>query len=241
MGYHTELDSAVAVNYATGESFDQKETHIIYDAGASSITATVVSFHNSPIPDPTKVLKSSLKNATHVDVHSFGFDVIASGTELDRRLREKLVKMFEAKHPVEAKGLRKNGRAMARLWKEAQRVKSVLSANTESAVRVESLVGDVDFKDQITRADFEALAGELQFARPIQEALEKAKLTMVTAHGKQFGLNLTYKLPGRYQVCYPHWWHFPCPYGPSGCKRSGWRVSCRAIILETDNSSRTLQ
>lgn len=98
--------------------------------------------------------------------------------ELDRRLRDHLVQLFESSHQ---KAVRSNQRAMARLWKEAQRVKSVLSANADAPVRVESLLEGVDFKDTVSRATLENLAKDLRdrFSQPIVHALDAAGMTMV--------------------------------------------------------------
>ncbi|KAG8889026.1 lumenal Hsp70 protein [Tulasnella sp. 332] len=167
---------AVAINYAMPRTFSEDEHHIIYDAGASSITATIVTFSAQPITTPGQILKSS-KNATQVSVQSFGYDTVATGMELDRRLRDHLVQLFESSHQ---KPVRSNQRAMARLWKEAQRVKSVLSANADAVVRVESLLEGVDFKDSVSRAALENLAKDLRsrFSQPIVHALDAAGMTM---------------------------------------------------------------
>ena len=42
---------------------------------------------------------------------------------------------------------------MGKLYKEAERVKLVLSANTECYAQVENLLEDIDFKMHVTRAD----------------------------------------------------------------------------------------
>ena len=41
---------------------------------------------------------------------------------------------------------------MAKLWKEALRVKAILGANNEAMAIVESLAWDIDFKTKLTRA-----------------------------------------------------------------------------------------
>ena len=116
--------TAVAVNYAMTRSFTSPEYHVIYDAGASSIRATVVSFASTS-SDP----KSKTKDSTLITVAGVGFDRTVGGTELDRRLRQMLVKDFERKH---SKEIRSDKKAMAKLWKEAGRVKTILSANADA-------------------------------------------------------------------------------------------------------------
>ena len=113
-------------------SFPEKEYHIIYDAGASGIRATLASFHTVP---GDSILKSKTGDPTHVGIKGFGYDRQASGVEMDYRLRNILKKMFETKH-ARGKTIDKEGRAIAKLNKEANRAKTILSANIESNVMV---------------------------------------------------------------------------------------------------------
>lgn len=181
--------TAVAVNYAMTRSFTPTpEYHIIYDAGASATRATVVSFV-SVEDQKTKTLY------TQISVHGVGFAKSTGGTELDRRLREILVEAFINKHK---RDIRKDKRGMAKLWKEAGRVKAILSANLEATAavcvflsilgvepivvhQVESLAFDIDFKTKITRAQFEKSCEDLRghFTRPIYDALTSSGLTLV--------------------------------------------------------------
>lgn len=124
--------TAVAINFAMTRTFATPEYHVIYDAGAASIRATVVSF-TTVSGDPKG--KSTSKDSTHISVAGVGYDRTAGGTELDRRLRDMLVMDFEAKHK---KDIRKDLKGMAKLWKEAVRVKAVLSANAEAVPTVSS-------------------------------------------------------------------------------------------------------
>ncbi|KIO24390.1 hypothetical protein M407DRAFT_15428 [Tulasnella calospora MUT 4182] len=165
---------AVAINYATTRTFKDQEYHIIYDAGASSTTATLVSFSSQ---SPSTGKKSSSKDVTTIEVKSFGFDSKAGGADLDRRLRDYLLERLQSKHQL---SLTDNDRAMARVWKEAQRVKGVLSANADSTIRLESISGDIDFKDTISRATFEGMAKDLlpRFSQPITDALNAANLKL---------------------------------------------------------------
>ena len=121
--------AAVAVNYAMTRQFsaDAPERHIVYDAGAASTRATVATF------SAQSQGKGKKDTATLITVNGVGYDRLAGGTELDRRLREILVEEFEHKHGV---GIREDAKAMMKLWKEADRLKSILSANTEASARV---------------------------------------------------------------------------------------------------------
>ncbi|KAG7087443.1 hypothetical protein E1B28_013409 [Marasmius oreades] len=160
--------TAVAVNYAMTRSFASPEHHIIYDAGASSIRATVVQFSADHKTSPP---------GTQIFVKGVAYDRTVGGTEFDRRLREILVQSFTTKHQ---RNIRNEKRAMAKLWREAGRVKAILSANTEAMLTVESLAFDIDFRTKVTRAQFETACEDLQgrFTQPIVQALDNAGLTL---------------------------------------------------------------
>ncbi|KAI9461976.1 heat shock protein 70 family [Lactarius psammicola] len=169
--------AAVAVNYAMTRQFaaDAPERHIVYDAGAASTRATVVTF------SAQSQGKGKKDTGTLITVNGVGYDRLAGGTELDRRLREILVEKFEHKHGV---GIREDPKAMMKLWKEAERVKSILSANTEAfcarAKKVESVSNDIDFSMKVTRQAFESVCEDMKvrFVQPIFDALDNANLTL---------------------------------------------------------------
>ncbi|KAI0920555.1 hypothetical protein AcV5_010261 [Taiwanofungus camphoratus] len=166
--------TAVAVNYAMTRTFPTPEYHIIYDAGASSIRATVVRFASTSSNPKSK---ASLKDSTQITVAGIGYDRKTGGTELDRRLREIMINDFQRKFQ---KDIRSDKRAMAKLWREAGRVKVILSANSDATASVESLAFDVDYRSKVTRADFEIACKDLkgEFTRPIFDALANAGLTL---------------------------------------------------------------
>ncbi|KDQ16953.1 hypothetical protein BOTBODRAFT_156336 [Botryobasidium botryosum FD-172 SS1] len=164
--------TAVAINYAMTRTFPETEHHIIYDAGASSIRATVVSFSSK-----TNSASTSASTPVEIETLGFGYDLAAGGTEFDRRLRLILAEQFESKN---GKSLKGDAKAMAKLWKEAGRVKAILSANADSNVAVESLYQDIDFKSKVSRQTFEKACADLKprFTAPITDALTSAGLTL---------------------------------------------------------------
>lgn len=127
-----EDGATVGVNYAMTRAFStDPEHHVVYDAGAGGIRATVVAF----TMEEQKVNPKSkmLKNVTTVEVKGTGWDRTVGGWTFDGRIRDLLKQDFEAKTGVKLDG---NGRALAKLLREAARVKQVLSANQESQSRV---------------------------------------------------------------------------------------------------------
>jgi hypoxia up-regulated 1 len=170
--------TAVALNYAMARTFkEEKEWHVIFDAGASATRATVVSFQQVTPPEGTKEKKNSKAGYTQVTIAGVGYDRAAGGTELDRRLRDMLADDFKAKTGKDVRG---DVKAMQKLWKEAMRVKAILSANTEAMSTMESLAFDIDYRFKVTRKDFENWCEDLKgkFAQPIVEAIAKAGLTL---------------------------------------------------------------
>ncbi|KAF8594971.1 actin-like ATPase domain-containing protein [Ceratobasidium sp. AG-I] len=176
--------TAIAINYAMTRTFPTRELHIIYDSGASSTRATLVSFLTTTL---TTGSKKSLKseNVTQITVLGSGADTLASGTELSRRLTT----ILEEKIP---KGLRDGliDRSYAKLAREAERVKAVLSVNGEVNAGVEGLVGEKDWKAKIERKVFERACEDLywRFQQPLLDAIAGtevglADLDSIIMHG----------------------------------------------------------
>lgn len=182
---------AVGINYATGRDFkpeDKPETHIIYDMGAGSTTATVMRFAGKTVKDVGRYKK----NITEVAVLGVSWDQGLGGDLFNEKLSQHLLNDFletpKAKkiaagdETVNRKELvRLNGRTAAKLWREASKVRHVLSANSEAYASVESLYEDIDYKgSKITRAQFEEYLEEYsdRITKPVHKALESAGLTL---------------------------------------------------------------
>jgi hypoxia up-regulated 1 len=121
-------ETAVAIKYALGKSFEQKEHHIFYDMGAGSTIASLVEFHSG-------FDKKISKKVIDLHVKATGYDATLGGQAVDVILQNFLASQFQKIHKTD---LSSNTRAMARLLKEANRVKTILSANQDvmSSVKV---------------------------------------------------------------------------------------------------------
>ena len=130
----------VAINYAMTRTFPSEapEYHLFYDAGAGAIQATVVALQTKEIrDDPASKL---LKNVTAVDVKGVGWDLSAGGIHMDGRIRDILELQYITGEGRQLQApFTENRRAQAKLMKEANRVKQVLSANAQSPSRVSSI------------------------------------------------------------------------------------------------------
>jgi hypoxia up-regulated 1 len=179
---------AVAIQYGTTRTFpEEPQYHLIYDMGAGSTTATVVSFRSRSV-------KEGRTNKTVIEIatHGIGYDRELGGDLFNSRIADTLVDAFRSsKSGSKAKtDITTDGRAFARLFKEAARVKQVLSANAETMasvppltselMQIESLHEDIDFRTKVTRAAFEQGTSDLvdRVTAPIVTALQDANITL---------------------------------------------------------------
>ena len=127
---------AIAIQYGTTRTFSEEpQYHLIYDMGAGSTTASVVSFSSRSV-------KQGKSNKTVIDIaiHGVGYDRSLGGDLFNSRLVDNLIEAFRSsKAGAKAEtDIKKDGRASARLFKEASRVKHVLSANADTTASVRS-------------------------------------------------------------------------------------------------------
>ncbi|MED6254505.1 Hypoxia up-regulated protein 1, partial [Ataeniobius toweri] len=167
-------NAAVALNYGVFRRKDIDGTAknvMFYDMGSGSTTATIVSYQT--------VKTKEFGTQPQLQIRGVGFDRTLGGFAMDLRLRDHLAMLFN-NQKKSLKDVRDNHRAMAKLLKEAQRLKTVLSANVDFMAQVEGLVDDIDFKAKVNRAEFEQLCADL-FERvpgPVQDALTTADMKL---------------------------------------------------------------
>uniref|UniRef100_A0A8C4DTX7 Hypoxia up-regulated protein 1 n=1 Tax=Dicentrarchus labrax TaxID=13489 RepID=A0A8C4DTX7_DICLA len=167
-------NTAVALNYGVFRRKDIDNTAknvMFYDMGSGSTTATIVSYQT--------VKTKEAGSQPQLQIRGVGFDRGLGGFEMDMRLRDHLAKLFNAQQKSKT-DVRENHRAMAKLLKEAQRLKTVLSANVDFMAQVEGLMDDIDFKAKVTRAEFEELCADLfeRVPRPVLDALAAAEMKL---------------------------------------------------------------
>ncbi|KAM9384048.1 hypoxia up-regulated protein 1 [Pholidichthys leucotaenia] len=165
-------NTAVALNYGVFRRKDIDNTAknvMFYDMGSGSTTATIVTYQTVKTKDSG--------TQPQLQIRGVGFDRGLGGFEMDLRLRDHLAKLFNEQKKSK-KDVRENHRAMAKLLKEAQRLKTVLSANVDFMAQVEGLMDDIDFKAKVTRNEFEELCADLfeRVPRPVQDALTAAEM-----------------------------------------------------------------
>jgi len=172
---------AASLNYGM---FRRKEINgtaknmMFYDMGAYDTTVSIVAY--SVVQ--TKERGFSEKHP-QAQILGLGYDRTLGGLDLQIKLREHLADKFnELKKPKT--DVRKNPRAMAKLFKEAGRVKNILSANNQIFAQVENVMDDIDFKIEVTRDDFIAM-NQGYFDRvlgPVERAIAASGMTLGEIH-----------------------------------------------------------
>lgn len=188
---------AVGLNYATSRQFPninegaKPEYHVVFDMGAGSTSATIMRFQSRSVKDIGKFNKT----VQEIHVLGSGWDRTLGGDSLNYLIMDDMVKQFVNSKGVQkisatSEGLKSHGRAIAKLGKEAERLRHVLSANQNTQASFEGLYEDVDFKYKITRAEFEAMAeayperiGAVINNAVKMSGLDKEDITSVIIHG----------------------------------------------------------
>lgn len=154
--------TAAAVGYGvfkTNLPEDKAKIVMFIDIGQSSYTCTIAAFKKGEM----KILGTA-------------FDRDFGGRDIDRTITEHLADEFKEKYHID---IRTKAKAYSRVMKASERLKKVLSANTNAPVGVESVMNDVDVQSSMTREELEKLITPLlnRVHFPIDEALKTAKLT----------------------------------------------------------------
>merc|ERR1719209_769891 len=108
-----------------------------------------------------------------------GYDRTLGGTEITFRVREYLADQFNEMKKTKT-DVRSVPRAMGKLLKEAERVKLILSANTDCFAQIENVMEDIDFKFPMTRDKLMEMSADLmdRVTGPVERALSVASMSM---------------------------------------------------------------
>jgi len=165
--------TAVAFKYGFDKEslFVEKPLNaVFYDLGASSFKVAVVEF------SATVGKKNKTQGA--MTVKGVAWDEDLGGRYFDNCVADYLADEFIKAYPKQGATLRGSPRGMAKIRKEAERIKEVLSANVEIPVAIEALHEDTDFRTVMKRGEFEKRCDHLwdRFEPPLKKALEQAGL-----------------------------------------------------------------
>ncbi|KAF9234292.1 heat shock protein 70 family [Melanogaster broomeanus] len=130
------------------------------DVGHSSMSVSVVAFTKGQL-----VVKGSV------------YDRHLEGRDMDYALLQHFAKEFKTKYKIDVMF---NPKATFRLAVGCERLKKVLSANTEAPLNVESIMNDVDASSKLFRDEYEQLITPVleRISGPLEQALAESGLTV---------------------------------------------------------------
>ncbi|KAH0828092.1 heat shock protein 70 family [Lanmaoa asiatica] len=135
--------------------------HILFvDVGHSCMSVAVVAFSKGQL-----VVKSS------------AYDRHLGGRDIDYALLKHFATEFKTKYKIDVLS---SPKATFRLGVGCERLKKILSANTEAPLSVESIMNDVDASSKLSRDAYEELIAPVldRIALPLQQALAESGLSL---------------------------------------------------------------
>ncbi|KAJ2042097.1 adenyl-nucleotide exchange factor sse1, partial [Coemansia sp. S16] len=159
--------TAAALGYGITKSDlpeDKARNVVFVDLGHSSFSVSVVAFK-----------KGELK------VKSVAYERSVGGRSFDQALLDHFIAVFDEKYKID---IRSNSKAQVRLRAACEKLKKVLSANTQAPITVENLMNDVDASALYSRDELEALIQPLlqRLEKPIQNAIADSGLAGEDIH-----------------------------------------------------------
>ncbi|KAK9975438.1 hypothetical protein ABG768_023479 [Culter alburnus] len=128
--------TAAAIAYGLDKK-DGEKNILVLDLGGGTFDVSLLTIDNSVF----EVV------ATNGNTH-------LGGVDFDQRVMEHFIKLYKKKT---GKDVRKDNRAVQKLRREVERVKSVLSTQYQVQIEIESFFEGEDFSETLTRAKFEEL------------------------------------------------------------------------------------
>ncbi|KAL7544481.1 hypothetical protein ACHAWF_007870, partial [Thalassiosira exigua] len=174
-------NTAAALHFGIDRIDETPLNYLFYNMGAGSLQVSVVRYLSYP-HKATKYAKE--KDVGAFEVLASAWDATLGGASFDARLVDHMADEFnevwnEARGATD-KEVRNYPRAMAKLFIQANKVKHVLSANSDIPVFVDALVDDVNYQTHISRAKFDEICHDLllRASAPIDRALKMANVTL---------------------------------------------------------------
>lgn len=157
--------TAAALAYGLDKNLNGERNVLIFDLGGGTFDVSILQIDKGSIFE----VKSTAGN-THL-----------GGEDFDNRLVSHLAKEFKKKYK---KDIMTNSKALRRLRTTAERAKRTLSSNSETTIKIDSLMDGIDYFTKISRARFEELCADLFIStlQPIEKAMTDAKLDKRAIH-----------------------------------------------------------
>ncbi|CAN8063416.1 unnamed protein product [Agarophyton chilense] len=182
--YYTEGQRRAVLNAAA--IADYNVLRVVNEHAAIALSYGIFRTKQLPEKDPIKVAFVDVGEAattvcvaaftnSRCDIISVATDPNLGGRNLDDILVNKFAAEFKTKHSIDVLSKPKPA---ARLRKDCEKMKKVLSTNAHAPLNIECIMNDVDVSSSMKRDDFEALAEPLvaQLRAVCQKALKGANL-----------------------------------------------------------------
>ena len=174
-------NTAAALHFGIDRIDTTPVNYLFYNMGAGSLQVSVVRY----LSYPHKVSKyDKAKTVGAFEVLSSAWDATLGGASFDARLVDFMADEFNAvwnkARGSTDKDVRAFPKSMAKLMIQANKVKEVLSANSEIPVFIDALQDDINYQTHISRAKFEEMCHDLlvRAGKPIEQALKLANITL---------------------------------------------------------------
>lgn len=166
-------NTAAALHYGMDKTFDTEQLILFYNMGGSSLQVSLVRFFQYLQPQKY----GQPKSIPSLEVLGKTWDTTLGGDAFDHIIVEMLVDHFNDKWRIHTKDNTKDvrtiPRAMTKIRLQANKVKHVLSANSEIPVHVDSVHDDLSIAFSIKREEFEQKMIEMNMIqRSIQPVID---------------------------------------------------------------------
>mmetsp|Transcript_41928 Transcript_41928/g.50285 ORF Transcript_41928/g.50285 Transcript_41928/m.50285 type:complete len:997 (+) Transcript_41928:168-3158(+) len=176
-----EENTAAGLQYGMDRIDEEPINVMFYNMGATSTQVSIMTYLSYERKDSKY---SKAKTVGGFEVKGKGWDSTLGGDIFSAVLVDYMVEEFNTAlnkaRGTTDKDVRSNLRAMTKLRIQANKVKQVLSANSDIPVYIDALFDDMPLSTHISRAKFEELSHDLlkRAVVPIQKALDSANMTL---------------------------------------------------------------
>lgn len=160
---------------------------IVNEVTAAAVGYGVFKQNDLPEDEPKKVAFVDIGHSSYqvsiaavkrgeLKILGSAYDKHFGGRDFDYAIANHFAEEFKAKYKFD---VRENPKAFARVVVASERVKKVLSANTQAPINIESLLNDTDVSSSMTREELEGYIQPLlnRIHEPIEVALKDAGLS----------------------------------------------------------------
>ncbi|RKP31204.1 heat shock protein 70 [Metschnikowia bicuspidata] len=160
---------------------------IVNEVTAAAVGYGVFKQNDLPEDEPKKVAFIDIGHSSYqvsiaavkrgeLKILGSAYDKHFGGRDFDYAIANHFAEEFKTKYKFD---VRENAKAFARVVTASERVKKVLSANTQAPINIESLMNDIDVSSSITREELQGYIQPLlnRIHVPIEVALKDAGLS----------------------------------------------------------------